>query len=269
MLLLAADTPSAALRSNFRIDQAALVESVGAVAERVHGPDTAMADVARAVRRARVERRAVVLMLPLDVQAGDCDPSPPAAGPELAPPPRRRGGRGGRRRSCAPRERPAIVAGRGAVLAGAGPALRRLGERTGAVLATSAVANGLFAGDPYAVGIAGGFSSPTAARLLGEADVGDRVRRRAEPVDDAPRHADRADGGSSRSTATRRRSARTGRSSSASSATPPRPPRRCSPRSTATMPRARGPPALADEIAAGAWRHDPYEESTTPSTRAR
>ena len=34
------------------------MESVGAVAERVHGPATAVADVARAVRRARVERRA-------------------------------------------------------------------------------------------------------------------------------------------------------------------------------------------------------------------
>src|SRR5919112_4352445 len=72
LLVLAADTPAAALRSNFRIDQEGLVKAVGAVAERVHGPDTAMADVARAVRRARVERRAVVLMLPLDVQSGDC-----------------------------------------------------------------------------------------------------------------------------------------------------------------------------------------------------
>ena len=39
LIVLAADTPAAALRSNFRIDQDALVESVGAVAERVHGPE--------------------------------------------------------------------------------------------------------------------------------------------------------------------------------------------------------------------------------------
>src|SRR5215212_4516686 len=71
LLLLAADTPASALRSNFRIAQDALVESVGAVAERVHGPATALADVARAARRAREERRAVVLMLPLDVQAAE------------------------------------------------------------------------------------------------------------------------------------------------------------------------------------------------------
>jgi thiamine pyrophosphate-dependent acetolactate synthase large subunit-like protein len=169
LLVIAADTPAAALRSNFRIDQAGLVEAVGAVAERVHGPDTAMADVARAVRRARVERRAVVLMLPLDVQAAECDPTLPAPLPELTPP--RPGSVDALASLLAQAERPAIVAGRGAVLAGAGPALRRLGELTGAVLATSAVANGLFTGDPYAVGIAGGFSSPVAARLLAESDV--------------------------------------------------------------------------------------------------
>ena len=169
LLVLAADTPPAALRSNFRIDQAGLVEAVGAVAERVHGPETAMADVARAVRRARVERRAVVLMLPLDAQAAECDPALPPPAPGLAPP--RPGSLDALAALLADAERPAIVAGRGAVLGGAGPALRALGELTGAVLATSAVANGLFAGDPFAVGIAGGFSTPLAARLLGEADA--------------------------------------------------------------------------------------------------
>jgi thiamine pyrophosphate-dependent acetolactate synthase large subunit-like protein len=209
LLLLAADTPASALRSNFRIDQAGLVEAVGAVAERVHGPDTAMADVARAVRRARVERRAVVLMLPLDVQAQDTDLATPPAGPDLDIP------RPSERAVAAAAEmlraaqRPAIIAGRGAVLAGAGPALRRLGERTGAVLATSAVANGLFAGDAYDIGIAGGFSSPTAARLLREADT---VIALSAALDGH--------------TSTRRT------------------------------------PELAADIEAGAWRNEPYEEST-------
>jgi len=56
LLVLAADTPAAALRSNFRIDQDALVEAVGAVAERVHGAETALADVARAARPVRRPR---------------------------------------------------------------------------------------------------------------------------------------------------------------------------------------------------------------------
>ena len=67
--------------------------------------------------------------------------------------------------------RPAIIAGRGAVLSGAGPALRALGERLGAVLATTAVANGLFAGDPFDLGISGGFSTPLAQQELKTSDV--------------------------------------------------------------------------------------------------
>jgi thiamine pyrophosphate-dependent acetolactate synthase large subunit-like protein len=173
LIVLAPEMPSAAVRSNFRIDQVGLVEAVGATAERVHGPQTAMADVARAVRRARVERRAVVLMLALDVQAAECpDGAAPAAlGPPLAPPRPAESAVAALADLLAGARRPAIVAGRGAVLAGAGPALRALGELTGALLATSAVANGLFAGDPYDLGISGGFASPLAARLLGEADV--------------------------------------------------------------------------------------------------
>ena len=71
LLVLAADTAAAAIRSNFRIDQDQLVTSVGAVAERLHSADSALADAARAYRRAQVERRPVVLMLPLDIQAAD------------------------------------------------------------------------------------------------------------------------------------------------------------------------------------------------------
>ena len=169
LILLAADTPAAQLRSNFKIDQAALVESVGAVAERVYGAGTAVADTMRAVRRAVVERRAVVLMLPLDVQAQSLEFSEPALWPEL--PPVRPASVQAVADVLARAERPAIIGGRGAVLSGAGPALRRLGELTGAILATSAVANGLFEGDPFAVGISGGFATPVGQRLLAEADV--------------------------------------------------------------------------------------------------
>src|SRR6185369_15440066 len=69
LVVLAADTAASAIRSNFRIEQDNLVRSVGAVAERLHGPATALEDATRAWRRAEVERRPVVLMLPLDVQA--------------------------------------------------------------------------------------------------------------------------------------------------------------------------------------------------------
>src|SRR5688572_29891589 len=83
--LPAADRPAAQLRSNSKIDQDAIVESVAAVSERVHSPAPALADTARAVRRAIRERRTVVLNLPLDVQAAEIELTSPPPLPELAP----------------------------------------------------------------------------------------------------------------------------------------------------------------------------------------
>ena len=173
VLLLAADTAAAAIRSNFRIAQDQLVQSVGAVAERVHGPQTAVADALRAMRRARVERRPVVLMLPLDIQAA----AHPEGGDGVAEPPRLRATRPSAEavRDVADAlrraERPLIVAGRGARESAAREPLESLADLLGALLATSAVANGLFAGNPWALGISGGFASPTAAELIARADV--------------------------------------------------------------------------------------------------
>lgn len=202
LLVLAADTPAAALTSNFRIDQDGLAASVGAIAERVHTAATAVADALRALRRAAHERLPVVLSLPLDLQAapiprGSADPHPAearrsalveAARAAVAGVARAAGG-AARAAGAAPMavpsddavaraaamlaaaERPVVVAGRGAVLADAGPALQALAERAGALLATSAPANGLFAGDPFSLGIAGGFSSPLAQELLPQCDL--------------------------------------------------------------------------------------------------
>ena len=48
LLLLAGEAPAAALRSNFRIDQAALASTLGAIPERIHSGASAAADTARA-----------------------------------------------------------------------------------------------------------------------------------------------------------------------------------------------------------------------------
>jgi thiamine pyrophosphate-dependent acetolactate synthase large subunit-like protein len=172
LLILSGDTPAAAITSNFRIDQHGLAASVGAIAERIHSPGTAEADAARALRRALVERRPVVLNLPIDMQA-----QPAAKAAQTAPvpvpatPAARASDIDAAARVLAAARKPAIVAGRGAVIADAGPAIERLADACGAVLASSAVAHGIFDGSPYAVGIAGGFASPVAAELLADADV--------------------------------------------------------------------------------------------------
>ncbi|WP_344206552.1 thiamine pyrophosphate-binding protein, partial [Actinomadura livida] len=90
LLVVAGEVAAAAVRSNFRVDQAAIAAAVGAVPERVHSPRTALADVARACRTAVAERRTVLLCLPLDIQEaeypGDPAERPPARRRPAVPP---------------------------------------------------------------------------------------------------------------------------------------------------------------------------------------
>ncbi|GAA4249144.1 thiamine pyrophosphate-binding protein [Dactylosporangium darangshiense] len=174
MVVLAADTGAAGARSNFRLDQAALAAAVGATHERAATAESALEDVLRAVRRAVVERRTVLVSLPLDVQAGQIDIAdgpvarPLPAPPVLAPDP-------GAVASLADllqgARRPVLVAGRGAREPRAAAAIAELARRCGALLATSAVAKGLFNGDPWYVDVSGGFASPGAAERIAAADA--------------------------------------------------------------------------------------------------
>jgi thiamine pyrophosphate-dependent acetolactate synthase large subunit-like protein len=171
LLVLAADTAGAAVRSNFRIDQTGLAVSLGAVAERLHSPASAVTDAVRAYRRAVVERRPVVLNLPLDVQAAQ---APVADVPTLrlpAPPRPSAASVGAVADVLATAQRPVVIAGRGAARAGARQPLEDLADACGALVATSAVAAGLFAGSPWDLGISGGFASPVASELIASADV--------------------------------------------------------------------------------------------------
>jgi thiamine pyrophosphate-dependent acetolactate synthase large subunit-like protein len=176
VLVLAGEAPAAALTSNFRIAQDDLVASVGAGVDRVHGPATAGADARRAYRRAIVERRPIVLMLPIDIQAlpsvASLFPAEAASvAVELPPPAPSAAAIATIADTLSAARLPLILAGRGAVLADAREPLERLGALIGALEATSAPAKGLFAGLPYALGISGGFASPFAAELLPRADV--------------------------------------------------------------------------------------------------
>jgi thiamine pyrophosphate-dependent acetolactate synthase large subunit-like protein len=175
LLVLAADVGAAAVRSNFRVDQAALARAVGAVPERIHSPGSALADVRRAYRTAVADRRTVLLSLPLDVQAAEiADPAAleePPLPPLPAPPVPTREEIARLADLLAAARRPVFVAGRGARLAAAREPLRALAARTGALLATSAVARGLFRGDPFDLDVSGGFASPLAAELIRGADL--------------------------------------------------------------------------------------------------
>jgi thiamine pyrophosphate-dependent acetolactate synthase large subunit-like protein len=173
LVVLAADIPAGTLWSNFKVDQGSLAATLGAIPERVRGPETAAADAARALRRAQSERRPVVLSMPIDLVEKPCpdDSTEIPYWPPLDAPVPSEASIAAVVDLLASSHWPAIVAGRGAAFAGARNPLEALGDRVGAVLATSAMGHGLFAGNPYSVGIAGGFSSSLAMRLLGEADV--------------------------------------------------------------------------------------------------
>lgn len=172
LLLLAAETAALATRSNFRIDQTGLVTSVGALVARVQRPESALGDAAHALERTRDERRPAVLMLPLDIQAAECPASPP---PPAAPAPGWPTPSATEIREVADllaaSQRPIFIAGRGAMRAETRDAIEHLAELSGALLATSAVAAGLFAGNRWSVGITGGFASPTAAELIADSHL--------------------------------------------------------------------------------------------------
>ena len=171
LLVLAADVAGAAVRSNFRIDVAALAAAVGAEAERLHSPASAAADVIRAYRTAQAQRRTVVLAMPLDVQAAQCDPPTVPAAPPLSPCQPAGESVAELARVLTGAQRPVFVAGRGARVADARADLERLANACGALLATSAAAKGLFRGNPWDLDVSGGFATPLAAELIGDADL--------------------------------------------------------------------------------------------------
>jgi acetolactate synthase-1/2/3 large subunit len=170
LLVLAAEAPE--IRSNFHVDVAGLAAAVGAAADRVRSPASALADARRAYATA-LGRRTVVLALPLDVQGAQFQeaerergsmtvqkayPVAPAAGAVSA-----------LARLLREARQPVFVAGRGA--RGQAAALERLADACGALLATSAVARGLFGGSPWNLDVSGGFATPLAAELIGAADL--------------------------------------------------------------------------------------------------
>ena len=168
MLVLAAEATAA--RSNFHIDQSALAAAVGAVPERITSAATAAADLARAYHTAITERRTVLLNLPLDVQAAPAPalfelPACPATMPQAAD----RDAISALADALAAARRPVFLAGRGARQAK--KELTHLSERTGALLATSAVCRGLFRAEEFNLDVSGGFATPVAAELIRNADL--------------------------------------------------------------------------------------------------
>lgn len=161
-------------RSNFALDQTAVGVGIGAVSMRIRSARTAIADVQAAFEVCRSQSRTVILNVPLDVQDSEVRaPERPHSSSRRQVTPPTAGDLEVRRLAelLLDAKRPVFIAGRGSRSSGAKQALRALAERTGALLATSAVARGLFADDPWNIDGSGGFSSPLTAELIRSADL--------------------------------------------------------------------------------------------------
>jgi thiamine pyrophosphate-dependent acetolactate synthase large subunit-like protein len=156
-----------------RIDLRAVAGLTGAGFATVLNPTDVALEIEAAVRAADRERRPVMLDIPV-IQLATTIDAPAWDRPfRLAPP-----------RAITPdpdlldevlgvalaARRPVILAGRGALRAGAGPELRRLADRLPAALATTLAARGLFRGHPRDLGLFGTLSHAVASEAITASD---------------------------------------------------------------------------------------------------
>jgi acetolactate synthase-1/2/3 large subunit len=159
------------------LDQEAAVAPTGAGFVRVESAADLVRLTVEAFERARAERRPIVLSVPANilnapaVEQAAIDRGSFDIAERRKPGPADRGLIAEAWRRLREARRPVILAGRGAVEAGARDALVELAEQSGALLISTLPVNGLFAGDPFDLGLCGGFALARTRALLDEADV--------------------------------------------------------------------------------------------------
>jgi len=174
LVLVVGDEPTSGPRP-WDVDQIALASAVGARTYTVGRTDAAATTVI-AIEHALTYRVPVVLAIPYDVAALEAGPVPEAPSPRLPAPlaPRGEFAEGMLDEIAAAlrdADRPFLLAGRGAWLAGASGPLGELAELTGALTASSALGRGVFPDTRYDLGVTGGFGADGAMELVRSADV--------------------------------------------------------------------------------------------------
>lgn len=177
LVIFAGETPLGARWYNQAIEQGPLITATGARYRALHSPHRMAVAVRDAFVEAIRDRVPVVLGVPMDLQkavwSGAPDLPPPAAAclPALRPLTPHPDELTDAAARIGAARRIVLLAGLGAVEAGAGPACRALADHLGALTATTLPARGLFHDDPFHIGVAGGFSTAAARRLMGQADL--------------------------------------------------------------------------------------------------
>ena len=176
VVVFAGDAPIGASWYIQQIDQAPLALATGAHFVPIRTIDRTLDCVREAFYVARVERKPVVLSVPLDLQreafpylpdytpSTNLVPQPqlfrpdPVIVDEITA-------------MVAEAERPIVIGGRGAIWSGAKAALEALAEVSGALLATTLLGKGLFDGNPFALDIAGTFATDLGREYFAESDL--------------------------------------------------------------------------------------------------
>ncbi|MFL4982655.1 MAG: thiamine pyrophosphate-binding protein [Xanthobacteraceae bacterium] len=176
LVVFAGEAPINARWYNQAFDQPPLAAATGAHYISAHSPQRMYQYVREAFYVARHERKPVVLGVPYDLQKqplpnlGDYQPSSTVL-PHVAPMP------------PSPRQVdelvdkltraqcPIVLAGRGVMRSGAQKEVEELAERSGALLATTLLARGMFDHNPFSLGIAGGFARDIAVEVGALADL--------------------------------------------------------------------------------------------------
>jgi len=154
------------------IDHSAVFAAAGVPWFKIDNADTAFSTTVNAIRHALANRIPVGIDMATDMGEQEWDAWNDDASTEIEP--RSNDFSGDIERAVeflASANKTAIIAGRGAVEAGCEEDLIRIGDRVGAIYATTLKGKGLFQNEEFCLGIAGGLGTNLAATLLGQADA--------------------------------------------------------------------------------------------------
>ena len=174
VIVVTGDVPTGDRHHYHRMDLPAFAQTTVGQSVTITAPATLQNDIQLTFRLARL-RGPVIMCAPPHVQNADLGdqwnyqpseaviaaPQRPRPDPEMV------------RQAVAilsQAERPVIIAGRGAFLSDARAAIEELADRVGALLATTILAKGYFAGQEYSFGVGGGMGTALSEELLMESD---------------------------------------------------------------------------------------------------
>jgi len=176
IVIFAGEAPLSKPWYNQMIDQAPFVQACGAKYYALHDPNSIVEPINDAFRHARESRSPVVIGAPFDLQKQLYHDH------QKFIPPRSLALETGSDVICsneisiaaekiAAAHRPIIIAGLGVVNSRARDNCVALAKKTGALLATTLPAKGLFHDQPFCLGVAGGYASEKAKTIFSKADL--------------------------------------------------------------------------------------------------